>query len=380
MRCCASSSRHCRMAYSVLGAGQSPARQAIRLAEWSVTRRSWASRQDILQLLRAGTGTAIAQDKLTANQEITLKEGRLIVALDLRTASPQCLSGDNGTQARCHLHNGKQVHRAICVPGGTMKVYLRRRTERFLRCVLGSGRDERREPLDPPRPQRLRQDALGLHLLFGEHSGPDSQGDSPIAQCALPSGTKAQAATNGGGALDVHDLVGWRLLDQDNVPTCRIGHSHNGKRNGNGEVVIRQMGEEEFQLPDRDAFCSQSSPREIVDVPAQPIVWSPLILELDLREVSDRRSRPAVCGLFLAMLSELAHSGIQVKAGRFVGWEKLEIERVRFDVQGLDGPLALLDDVTLNQGDFGNLPAEVQQCLVPLWIAWLSRFAAQESD
>jgi CRISPR/Cas system CSM-associated protein Csm3 (group 7 of RAMP superfamily) len=306
---------------------------------------------------------AKAQQSLPLNAPSSLS-----VTIEWEPVGPLMVkSGYEGVAAdMVPLVSGINGQVALVLPGSSIKGALRSHAERIIRTLLDRDVSPRHRPNGngngsfDPKQWFLRDVEVPLIMeLFGER-GKRVKDDKATW---LP----------GLGALAVDDCFGTQHLSRDQWRAIESAQDDAAMCEALAKAGLETWQEAYHVAVDRWLGSAAESMLYTVLEPHRT-AWEPIRLEINFRRLPQDKQLAAVA-LLLLVLRDLAQDRIPLGFATHRGMGTIRVTNVSFAINTLDGTLAKLAQVRLENGQLLNVPEEIKQA----WQQWI-RQARQGSQ
>jgi CRISPR/Cas system CSM-associated protein Csm3 (group 7 of RAMP superfamily) len=353
-----------------LGAAKTRGLGRVKLENGQIRRFVFNTRDGLLALLENSQGQTIDVDELAkAQQSLPLNApSSLSVTIEWEPVGPLMVkSGYEGVAAdMVPLVSGINGQVALVLPGSSIKGALRSHAERIIRTLLDRDVSPRHRPNGngngsfDPKQWFLRDVEVPLITeLFGER-GKRVKDDKATW---LP----------GLGALAVDDCFGTQHLSRDQWRAIESAQDDAAMCEALAKAGLETWQEAYHVAVDRWLGSAAESMLYTVLEPHRT-AWEPIRLEINFYRLPQDR-QPAAAALLLLVLRDLAQDRIPLGFATHRGMGTIRVTNVSFAINTLDGTLAKLAQVRLENGQLLNVPEEIKQA----WQQWI-RQARQGSQ
>jgi CRISPR/Cas system CSM-associated protein Csm3 (group 7 of RAMP superfamily) len=348
-----------------LGAAKTRGLGRVKLENGQIRRFVFKTRDGLLALLENSQGQTIDVDELAkAQQSLPLNApSSLSVTIEWEPVGPLMVkSGYEGVAAdMVPLVSGVNGQVALVLPGSSIKGALRSHAERIIRTLLD--RDVSTQK-DPKRRFLTDVELCLINELFGKRGHRQkNDGTSNGADSPLP----------GLGALAVDDCFGTQYLGRDQWRAIESAQDDAAMREALAKAGLQTWQEAYHVAVDRWLGSAAESMLYTVLEPHRT-AWEPIRLEINFYRLPQDR-QPAAAALLLLVLRDLAQDRIPLGFATHRGMGTIRVTNVSFAINTLDGTLAKLAQVRLENGQLLNVPEEIKQA----WQQWI-RQARQGSQ
>jgi CRISPR/Cas system CSM-associated protein Csm3 (group 7 of RAMP superfamily) len=352
-----------------LGAAKTRGLGYVRLEKGQLTEQRFNARAGILAVLRQTQGGAISEDEIKHAKQAhpSRKRPRLKIKIHWKPVGPLMVkAGFEGIAAdMVPLLSQSEQGLALVLPGSSVKGAFRSQAEKIIRTI--------RQDLQP---QWLNQegkkkflDAVRLELvdqLFGaakQHKSQESS-NAPTKEQRSPKSSNDSANDLGLSALSIIDCYGNQKIKPESWQAIQSAFNDKELRQALKNAGFAAWSQAYHVAIDRWLGSAAESMLYTVLEP-HSTQWETLTLELNWQRLPEKIQLPCLA-LLLQVIRDLAHDRLPLGFATHRGMGKVQVTGFEIYPHDLEGELASLGNIRLENGRFQNLSDSLKSA----WQNW----------